>query len=117
MKQMSILDTIATVETAKRRAKSAGEAAAGKAEKVWPGWKLDALEAVRQFASSHADFLAEEIVRGHPLPPECDPRAWGAIIRRAKDLGWIRMENYCRTGQLNRSPKPVWKSLIYGGSS
>jgi len=97
-------------EIAEARSQLGQARAADRAERVGPGWRALALEALREFAEAHEAFVLEDARL--PIPAGADPRASGAIVREAKRLGWIRADGYAPTNSSNRSPKVRWRSLI-----
>ncbi len=114
MSETPLLDYIGQVE-ARSRADAGMSRAARRAEKVEPGWKAGALEAVRAYALSHELFLAEH-VRLH-VPHDADRRAVGAVLQSAQRRGWIKRDGYAPACSSNGSPKVRWRSLIYGGAA
>jgi hypothetical protein len=89
------------------------ESAASHAARVEPGWREQALEAIRSHATRNQRFLVEHVKM--PVPNGVTRRAAGAIIRRAASLGWVKWDGYAldSTG----APKSCWRSLIYGGAA
>lgn len=85
--------------------------AAGRAERVRPGWHADALAAVRLHAETHAHFLAEDV--DAPVPSEADPRAFGAVMREAVRAGICVADGAAPANSSNRSLKTRWRSLIH----
>lgn len=100
----------AAMEAAHARADLGMTRAAEHAEKVEPGWREQALEAVRLYAASHERFLAEHVHL--PIPTEADGRAAGAIMQEAARRGWIRTDGWGPAATSNGTAKRVWRSLI-----
>lgn len=86
--------------------------AAEKAERREPGWRANAVEAVRLYAATHRHFMAEDVLRVFPAPEEADARAFGAVMREAARLGFIVADGFAPAATSNGSPKVRWKSLI-----
>lgn len=86
-------------------------------------WKVAALEAVKAVANANGRFTAnevwEELAKGGASTAE--PRALGAIFRKARKLGWIQPTNEylpSKIPQQHRRPIRVWESLpVFGGLS
>jgi len=99
--------------TAKHRADAGIERAADKAERISEGWIETATEDLRRYAQQACDdFTIEQArVRCRPAPEGADSRAWGAITRRAKTLGYIEQVpgRYAAAFSSNGSPKPVYR--------
>lgn len=99
MADFPLIDLIEARKAEAARAWAAAEAgaevAAGHAERVEPGWKDAALDALVRFAvrADGASFMVED-VREYaeercdlPAPPKnC---AWGAVVLRAKREGYV----------------------------
>jgi hypothetical protein len=81
-------------------------------------WQDMALDAVRQYAASHEQFLTEDARidarQSLALPEPTDGRAWGAVMQRARREKIIERIGYKPAKSSNLSPKPLWKSLICG---
>ncbi len=99
------------VARARQKARAGAESAAQRAEYVQPGWKAEALEAVRLYALEHERFLIEQV--GIGVPSDADPRAAGQVAQEAKRRGWIRADGYGSALSSNGSAKVAWKSLIF----
>ena len=61
---------------------------------------------------NHA-FLTEDVVdawtaQGH-APPE-DGRAWGAVMKKARSLGYVKAVGYAPARTSNMSPKVLWRA-------
>lgn len=85
------------------------------AEKAGETWREKAYDALIEFAKAYTTFTIEDVRKGNPnLPKPPDPRAWGAIARRAMK------ENVIEFVRFTRSPSPtvhghmvkVWRSKI-----
>lgn len=81
-----------------------------KAERVEPGWRANAVEAVRLFARTHSKFLAEEVRASFCTPDEADARSWGPVLKDAERLGYIAAGDAVRDQW--GSWKTLWRSLI-----
>jgi hypothetical protein len=101
------------VKDARERGHRAAEAAAAKAGSIEPGWKSEALAAVREHAERHPRFLAEQI-RLH-LPDGADRRCVGQLMRLAEREGICTADGYAPAASSNSSMKTAWRSLIYTG--
>lgn len=95
-----------------RQGQARAEQAAGHAERVEPGWRSQALEAVRLHAQRNARFLAEHV--RVPVPSGVTRCSIGAIMPKARKLGWIKADGFALDSF--GSPKTVWRSMIYGGA-
>ena len=87
--------------------------AAGKADRVEPGWKHDALAALFAYAKLHDVFLMEDARAEIGTPGDADPRAWGHIARKAEKLGYIRADGFEVARKSNCCAKVRWKSLVF----
>lgn len=98
-------------DAAWNRAEAGMDRAAGRAERVAPGWRETALSSLRLYAETHAEVVAEDI--GLDVPADADRRAIGALLTEAKRRGWIRSDGT----RLDRwgSHKTRWRSLIFTG--
>ena len=68
-----------------------------------PGWKQAALDIVHELSATTADFTSEdvwELLNARELNGTPEPRALGAIMTRAKTLGWIAGTDRTRKSQL-----------------
>lgn len=104
---------------AKSRGDLGAERAAGKAERIAPGWIDRATEAVRRYATRHvyrsdepSEFTIErvrEFMAGSIEDPP-DGRAWGHVTRRAVQLGIIEPTGgYAPAASSNGSPKRLYR--------
>ena len=76
------------------------------------GWSERALSFLREYLQSHDRFLCEEVrVASQGIVPDVNPRAWGGIVRRARDLGWIRAIGFrlVENPLAHRTPATEWK--------
>jgi len=76
-------------------------------------WQRRALGYVREFIAlgNRGPFLCEDVrafaeAAGLPNPPT--KRAWGAVMRDARQAGLIRNVGYAPANSSNRSPKVSW---------
>jgi hypothetical protein len=87
-----------------------------KAEKDWPGWKRVALRYVKLYClENRADFIAEDLVeasRKYGLQQAENDKAWGPVIKAAKDAGYIEFVTWSNSPKRHLSPTRVWRSLI-----
>jgi hypothetical protein len=109
---LPLLDAIEQAE-AVRAGQLRAESAASHAERVAPGWREQALDAVRLHATRHERFLAEHVAL--PVPSTADRRAMGAIMPEAARRGWIKRDGFALDSY--GSPKSSWRSLIVGGAA
>lgn len=83
-----------------------------------PEFTRDALQAVHALASRRVHFTTDAVwalMSGQITTHE--PRALGAVMRRAQKLGWIApTDEYRCTVQVaaHRRPKRVWRSTLCG---
>lgn len=89
--------------------------AAQHAEDLQPKWGELAIERIRAYAATHAEFISEECTdwaaaQGFTSP--ADPRAWGAPFQKAARLGIIRKVGYGVSQRRHLSPTPLWQSLV-----
>lgn len=80
-------------------------------------WKQEALEMIRLTALFH-QFFTSSLVWDRISAATHEPRAMGALMRRAEKHGWIEPTDQflcsVRPSQ-HRRPLRVWRSKIYGG--
>src|SRR5215207_6905228 len=84
-----------------------------------PPFNEVALELLREYAEHHRIVFCDEVIDaiGDRLPETHDKRALGGVYRKAASNGWIhKSQDYRLSNSSNRSPKPVWISLIYRGN-
>lgn len=110
---MSDLPLLDYIDSAQARAEVRASNAAGRAERIEPGWRSAAIEAVRVYAMAHEYFPASHVPMS--IPPEADKRASGAIMPAARRLGYVVADGL----MLDKfsSWKTRWRSLIYGGAA
>jgi hypothetical protein len=100
---------------AKTRGDLGAERAAGKAERVAPGWIARTVEAVRYLAKirpADAPFTIEQVrvTLGSTVPEPPDGRAWGHVTRRAVALAIIEPTGgYAPAASSNGSPKRLYR--------
>ena len=97
-------------QAARDRAELGLTRAAAKAERIEPGWRTEALRALRAHALAHEHFMMEDVP--FSVPSEADRRAVGVVAREAKRLGWIAADGWAPANTSNRSPKVRWRSLL-----
>jgi hypothetical protein len=90
--------------------------AADHAEEVSPGWSEAAYQWLRRYANLHSRFISEHCTswaaeQGFSSP--ADPRAWGAVFKRASKEGIIVRVGYGTSLRRHCSPTPLWHSEIY----
>lgn len=101
--------------TAARAAAQAGASlAVTHADSVWPNWSARAtaeLIAYAMAAAPHA-FMLEDVRMALPaeFPRPPDERAWGLVVRAAKQRRWIRHAGYAPQAAVtcHGSPKSLW---------
>jgi len=72
-----------------------------------------ALPFIRQYAQSHPSVFGEDLWKAG-LPEPHDKRALGKAMIEASEKGWIEATTEFRKADVSRSPRPVWRSLIFG---
>lgn len=84
-------------------------------------WAAHALEAVWRTAIELESFIVDEV---WSRIPECkgphEPRAMGAVMRRARDNRWIEATDQYRASDrvtAHRNPRRVWRSLLFEGGA
>ncbi len=90
--------------------------AAHAAERASPGWEEQALADLRTFARTHARFAVEDFRAAFPPPEGVNPKALGAVVRRAARERIVIADGYVAVKCSNMSPRVAWKSLVYEGS-
>lgn len=98
-------------------AKEGMERAADHAERDAPGWRDQALEYVRQYATEHYEFMCEAARRyaeGRGIGPPPDKRAWGAVMVKAARAGYVQKIGFaCATDpKVHMNPAGLWRSRI-----
>lgn len=76
-------------------------------------WTQSAAEYLYDFSRTIAHwqpFLIEDARTACPLAKPTNAKAWGAAVRRAKSLGWIRESGFARTRCSNGSPRATWRA-------
>jgi hypothetical protein len=105
--QDSIFDTAAALAATDEAIERAGDHADG-------NWSARALEAVRRVALRKSTFIVDEV--WHELGEEpAEPRAMGAVMRRAADAGIIIATADWQASErvtAHRNPRKIWQSLI-----
>lgn len=105
MPESSLFDPGAAWNRAELRAGRAAD----RAERVAPGWRQAALDAIRTYASTRQTFLAQEVPIA--VPDGADARAVGAVFTTARTLGLIARDGYA--SDQYGAPKTRWRSLLY----
>ncbi|MEO8752335.1 MAG: hypothetical protein ABI624_06635 [Casimicrobiaceae bacterium] len=75
---------------------------------------------VRLHALVHREFLTEDVramAEADGLVQAGDHRAWGGVMRRAKDAGIIKANGYAPAKTSNLAPKTKWLSLVCEGAT
>lgn len=87
-------------------------------ERVMPRWYDLAMEAVRQYALKHDQFMCEAAradaeAKGLKKPHE--KRAWGNVMRNAARAGYVTKVglSYASDPKVHMNPAGLWKSRIY----
>lgn len=101
------------VKSARDRGHRGARQAASRASKIDPGWRSEALAAVRAHCRRNQTLLSEHVAI--PIPVGGDRRAIGAVMREAERLGYIVADGHAPAVSSNSSMKVRWKSLIYTG--
>ena len=77
-------------------------------------WKAAALNAVHWTAKYQAVFTTDDVWKRLLGKPH-EPRAMGAVMRKAKDLGWIApTDRFIATEKISQHRQPIrqWRSLL-----
>jgi hypothetical protein len=77
-------------------------------------WKGDAVETIRLLALERVAFTSEDVWEALATKPK-EPRAMGAVMRRAHDAGYISPINEWRLAEdpvRHRRPLRVWQSQL-----
>jgi len=80
-------------------------------------WMAAALEAVESCAERHALFTTDDVYRYLSGVATDEPRAMGAVMRKAQALGLCQATGDYRPSlrpQAHQNPKRVWQSLRAG---
>lgn len=104
----------ATNQAERRRDEGMANALAS-AEARGSDWCDSFVAAVKSKALRFPSFLAEDVLEVCPAPHGVNPKATGGLMHRAAALGYVRADGYAPANSSNRSPKTLWKSLIYRG--
>lgn len=103
-------------EAAEEAREEALERVEAGAESKAPGWMDLALALLKRRAEHQRTLTSEDLWEELPQPPE--PRAMGAVFRKAQVMGWIETTPQYVPGTRPTShgrPVRVWRSRIYGG--
>lgn len=83
-------------------------------------WKASAIAAVYVAAQTHDRFTTTAVwallAKDASITPTREPRAMGAIMRKAQKNGWIEpTDKFLNTNRASRHRAPVriWRSLLY----
>lgn len=101
-------------DAAERRSETGMRRAAEHANRVLPNWTDRAVQALREFARGQTkpftiEAAREAIAGAIPEPPEA--RAWGAVTKTARALGYIEPAGVVLpAASSNGSLKPGWKA-------
>lgn len=97
------------------------EAIARADEHADPDWKEIAYRAIVWLARVYSEFTTDDVwdamVRWYPQATTHEPRALGAIMRKAARNGVIEKTDRVRESirpVCHRNPKAVWRSRVYG---
>ena len=88
------------------------QSAGDHADAVREKWREDAARLILIYATTHGDFLAEDVVEYAKATQFDDPpdgRAWGAAIKHAKSRSFIEACGYRPAKTSNLSPKVLWR--------
>ena len=83
-------------------------------------WKMDALHAVKMVARQRKHFTTDavwKVLEGITDFEPAEPRAMGAVMRRAVKAGFCVITTETRESirtSCNRRPLRIWESLIHG---
>jgi hypothetical protein len=79
-------------------------------------WKKAALDAVSWVAANNEEFIVDAVwQRLGTLPEPSEPRAMGAVMRRAVKQGLIKgTDRYLPSSRTtaHRNPRRIWRSLL-----
>lgn len=106
--------------SARELAQRGMQQAADHADAVEPRWTDRAFDMLKQYAVENREFMTEDVrvwanANGLAAPPA--PQAWGAVTQRASREKLIVVDRYqpTRVPPAHATPRPVWRSKIYGG--
>lgn len=93
------------------------------AERVDDEWPELAYGFLFRYARTHEQFISEEATAEAArlgLGSPADPRAWGAIFKRAAStangaMPFIQKVGYGISQRRHLSPTPLWRSLVFAG--
>ena len=104
-----------------RKARRAGDRAVRRVEQhADPQWLAEALAALRSVAEKQALFTTDDVWDRLDLEGFgriAEPRALGAVMRRAAKLGWVEPTDWTRPGRrkvAHGRPVRVWRSKLGG---
>ena len=85
-----------------------------------PDWKARALDAIWGLAFLHPELTSDDVWRvlGEDDATTHEPRALGAMLKKAAGEGWITATDSYRPSAraaCHARPVRVWRSLIYRG--
>lgn len=83
-------------------------------------WQQDALLAVHELCRRQPELTTDDLWRVLERPDDLEPRAAGAVMRRAVRAGLIERTDRTRKSArvaCHRRDLRVWRSLRYGGSN
>ncbi len=105
--------TLPLLEWREKQAQIATDRAIANAERgAGDEWCAEALEAVRTCAATLESFTSDDVRKFVADPPE--PRAWGAVFRRAQSLGIVRATTEFRVVRervsSHQRPMRVWRA-------
>lgn len=90
------------------------------ADREIENWSDRAMQYLRIFAQMERRFMSEQVrawaeEKGLESPP--DPRAWGAVMRRAVIERLVRADGYepSKNPKAHHRPTQVWASLTHKG--
>lgn len=111
------VERIAPREVAELRRDLGMSRAAHAAERASPGWEEQALADLRTFARTHSRFAVEDFRAAFPPPEGVNPKALGAVVRRAARERIVIADGYVSVRCSNMSPRVQWRSLVFEGSA
>lgn len=79
-------------------------------------WNAQALEAVERICQRLAEFISDDIWDSG-LESTREDRALGPVLMKARRMGWcVKTDRVRPSKRSHMSGKPVWKSMLFGGS-